>query len=114
MIQFIFGFVVVSLSSIGVGCKMGQPVVNLNDSLSVEDFIGRTTVCNRVLFVEKNKRSFCYETGYSSLILSSIAKVTKEPIFIPFYNSGVRLSNEDQQAYLQDKMDEVKERLNCK
>ena len=114
MIQYIFGFVVVFLSTIGAGCKLVQPVVNLNDSLSVEDFIGKTTVCKRVLFVEKNTRLSCYETGYSSLILSSIAKMTNEPIFIPFYNSGVRISNEDQQAYLQDKMDEVKKRLNCK
>ncbi|KIC89037.1 hypothetical protein [Flavihumibacter sp. ZG627] len=112
MIRFIV-LIVIVYAAIGVSCKATQPVVDLNDSLSVRDFINKSTACDRIYFVEKNKLLFCSEVGYSDLILSSLVKATNERIFLPFYNGGIRVPDKEQQAYLQERMGEFKKKLNC-
>jgi hypothetical protein len=115
MIRLLFYvFTVISCVSVSVGCKVKKPIVNLNDSLSVTDFINKSTICNKILFVEKNKHAFCSELGYSNLILSSISKGTNAKIFIPYYSGGVRLTNKDQELYLQESLDEFKKIFDCK
>jgi len=89
-------------------------MVNLSDSLSVRRFIDRSTTCDRIVFVEKNKAAFCSEQGYSSLILASIVAGRNEQVFIPLYNNGNRVSNRQQEGYLQEQMDTLKKVFNCK
>lgn len=111
-----FYLIVISIIT-GVGCITVQPAITLpavvlTDSLSVKSYIERATVCDRLSFVEENKRRFC-EEGYSDMILSSIVRDTGGQVFIPFYSNGSRVSNRLQEKHLQEQIDNLKVKVGC-
>ncbi len=112
--RFCFWLVFFAGAMTSMRCTVKLPKVNLYDSLSVRHFIHRSSLCESIGFVEKNKDAFCAEQGYSSQILASIVAGRNEQVFIPHYNNSNRVSSKQQEVYLQAQMDTLKKMLRYK
>lgn len=88
--------------------RIADNIVNLNDSLSVRQFIIKTKLYDQISFVEKNKNQFIKNKGFSRLILGSVSKKVKMPFFIMIANGGIILSDEEIETDFQSQLDLAK------
>jgi len=94
--------------------RLDSVQINLNDSTEVVGFIKKSSLCNKLKYIEKNKFPFCKGVGYSGLILESVSKESSKDIFIPIATGGVILSGKQQEKELQDQIWEIKKKFECR
>jgi len=73
--------------------KSRQTDVNIHDSISVNSFINRTSICQQIQAAYKFASDIAAEKGYGIKLLKALSKSTADRFNLPIATGGIVLTN---------------------